>query len=266
GLADDRAVLDLVVLDRPGPAVEILAVEDALEALVVVLHQVGVRLLSRDFTEVNILPANLAAMRLELDGALGEEGPLAVPEVLPDGVIDHELVVEPDGRPRADLDDPELVPFAERLVRPAERVLARGAGAVVPEAPGPLVRPQVPLAALLGVVPDLNLRGGSQVNAAVGLGDGLVLDEHLDVAVLLFGHQVRAFSVVDQLAVLDLPTVFGVSEPILLLLGALVGLHVPELAGVEVGHGRPPGQVLAVEDGREALGRLVVGRPAREGD
>ena len=71
--------------------------------------------------------------------------------------------------------------------------------------PEPLSRAAVPLAALLGRVPDLHLRRGPQVDAAVGLGDGLVLDEQLDVAKIPFGRGKRAAAVVDQLAVLDAP-------------------------------------------------------------
>ena len=120
-------------------------------------------------------------------------------------MIDDELVVEVDRRALADLEDAERVPLAERLVGQDERVLARGALAVVPQAAGALVGPAVPLAAFLGVVPDLHLRRGPQVDAAVGLGHRLVVEQQLDVAVLLVGGQVGALAVVDQLAVLDLP-------------------------------------------------------------
>ncbi len=63
---------------------------------------------------------------------------------------------------------------------------------------------------LLGVedlvpVPDLHLRRAAQIDAAVGLGDGLVFDEQLDVAELLVGRGVRSGAVVDQFTVLDGP-------------------------------------------------------------
>ena len=46
------------------------------------------------------------------------------------------------------------------------------------------------------------------------LGDGLVVDQELDVAVLLVGRQVGAVAVVDQLAVLDAPVLLGVLGPL----------------------------------------------------
>src|SRR4051812_18686653 len=98
-------------------------------------------------------------------------------------MVDDERVVQVDGRAGSDLEDPEVIPLAKRLVGPGERVPAGGAGAVVEQAAGALAGPAVPLAALAGGVPDLDLRGAAEVDAAVSLGDRLVVDPQLDVAI-----------------------------------------------------------------------------------
>ena len=88
-------------------------------------------------------------------GPFGRDRAGAVPVVLQQGVVDHELAVEVDRGPRADLDDPEGVPLAERLVGQDQRVLAGVAGAVVPEPARALVGAH-PGVARLGEVPDLD--------------------------------------------------------------------------------------------------------------
>src|SRR5207248_2516205 len=108
-----------------------------------------------------------------------------IPEVFEEGIVDDQLAIEPDGGAGADLDDAEAIPLAQRLVGEDEWVLAGSAGTVVPQSARAFVGADVPLAALLGVVPDLHLRSGFQVNAAVGLGHRLVVDEEFDVAELL---------------------------------------------------------------------------------
>src|SRR5438128_6127664 len=125
----------------------------------------------------------------------------------------------------------EMIPLAERLVGQHQRVLAGSAGAVVPEAAAAFVGAKVPLAAFLGVIPDLHLRRRSQVNAAVCLGHGLVVDLQLDVAVVLVGGQVGAVAVVDQLAVVHAPALLGVVGPFLDLRLALFGLHGGQFVG-----------------------------------
>ena len=101
------------------------------------------------------------------------------------------------------------VPLAERLVGQDERVLAGVARAVVPEPARALVGAHLGVARL-GEVPDLDLRRAAEIDAAVGLGADLVVDEQLDVAVVLVGGQVGALAVVDELAVLDAPVLLGV--------------------------------------------------------
>ena len=129
---------------------------------------------------------------------------LVVVVIFQDGVIDHELVIQPDADPRADHDDAQLIPLAERLVGQHQRVFAGRAGAVVPQPAGAFVGAEVELR-FLGVIPDLHLRAAAQIDAGVAQRHGLVLDEQLEVAVVLLGGGVIALAVVDQLAVLHAP-------------------------------------------------------------
>ena len=189
-----------------------------------------------NFADEDVAPANLAAVRLQLDRPSAEQRQLAVPEVLQPGVIDDQLVVEINGRPLAHLEDAETVPFAERLVGQDERIFAGRALAVVPQAAAALVGAEVPLAAFLGVVPDLHLRRGAQIDAAVGLGHRLVFDEQFDVAVFLVGGQIGAVAVVDQFVVLDRPVLLGVFGPLVDLVFAFLFRHgLPSLYGSKWG-------------------------------
>ena len=138
-------------------------------------------------------------------GPLRRDGRLAVVVVLHDGVIDDELVVEPDADARADHDDAELVPFAEGLVGQHQRVLARRARRCCSTGrPSPCPRRCSNFA--FSVESQICTCGhAAQVDAGVGLGHGLVVDEQLEVAVVLLGGGVGAVAVVDQFAVLDAP-------------------------------------------------------------
>ena len=163
-------------------------------------------------------------MRLKQDLPCLRQRRLAVPVVLHPCEIDHELAVEINRRPLADLHDAELVPLAERLVSEHERIATRSIGRVVEEP----ARAQVRLArGILGVellvpVPDLHLRRVAKVDAAIGLRHCLVLDQEFDVAVVLVGREVRAVAVVHQFAVLDAPVLLRVGVPLVDLLGTLV--------------------------------------------
>jgi hypothetical protein len=55
-------------------------------------------------------------------------GSAAIVEVFEDGVIDHELVVQPDTDAGSDHDDAERVPFAEWFVGEHEGILAGRTG------------------------------------------------------------------------------------------------------------------------------------------
>ena len=59
--------------------------------------------------------------------------------VLPDGVIDDKLVVQPDAGPRSGLQNAQVVPLAERLIGQHQGVAARSVEIVVEQAAGTLV-------------------------------------------------------------------------------------------------------------------------------
>src|SRR5262249_58911995 len=112
-LADDGAVFDLIVGDRPGPAGKVLAVEHVHKPGRAVLAEDRIRLRRGDFAEEDVSPADFAAVRLEQDRTGLPQRQLAVPEVLQAGMIDHELVVKIHGGPLTDLEAAERIPFAE---------------------------------------------------------------------------------------------------------------------------------------------------------
>ena len=90
-----------------------------------------------------------------------------------------------------------MVPFSEGFVREHKRVFARRAGAVIPESAGPLVGAHAPFATFFGPIPDLHLRRGPQINPAVSFGNGLVIDQEFNVAVIFLGGGVVPVAVVD---------------------------------------------------------------------
>src|SRR5579883_461462 len=174
-LAFEDAALDLVILDRPGPVSEVLTVEDGPEARVAVLGQDLIGLVRGDLADRDVAPVDLVVVSLELDRAARDQGQLAVPVVLPSRVVNEQLVVEIDRRPLADLDDPEAIPLADRLVGPGQGVLPRRAGAVVPQPAGALVGSHASISGF-GEVPDLDLRIPAEVDAAIALGSDLEID------------------------------------------------------------------------------------------
>ena len=102
-----------------------------------------------------------------------------------------------------------------------ERVFSGCTWCIVPQAAAALVGPDVPLAAFLGRIPNLDLRRGPQVDAAVGLGDGFVFDEKLDVAVGLVGGEIGPVAIVHQFALVGFPVGERIFFPL-----------VPELSGI----------------------------------
>src|SRR5262249_51243603 len=158
--------------------------EDVGEPTRTVLSKDAVGLGRGNLADEQVAPANLAAVRLQLDRTLPQQRLAALPDVFHARVVDHQLVVEINGRALADLQDAKVVPFPERLVRQEERVVAGRALGVVVEPATALVGSEVPFATFLGEVPDLNLGGCTQIDAAVGERDSLVVDQQLDVAVL----------------------------------------------------------------------------------
>ena len=96
--------------------------------------------LGADFMHEQIAPADFPAMRLQHDGALGRQRLGPIPEVLHHGAVHHQLLVQPDPRPCADLPDAELVPLAEGFVREDQRISAGRTRGVVEKAAGAEVR------------------------------------------------------------------------------------------------------------------------------
>src|SRR5262249_46532833 len=88
--------------------------------------------------DVDVLEPQRVAVVLELDRAPGRQRPALLPVVGQRGVVHHLLAVEEHRHPVALHDDAEGVPLADRPVRLLERVLAGGAGRVVPQAAGAL--------------------------------------------------------------------------------------------------------------------------------
>ena len=156
------------------------------------------------FLDEDVAPADFATMGLQLDWAVGNQwfavrlGCFAVPEISEGRIVHDEFAVKLDGNLVAYHFDVESIPLAKRLVGQHERVATGRAGrAVVPKTSGALVRADLPYAAFLGSVPNLDLWNAAQVNAAVGLGDGFVVHVQLEVAVVLYGTKVQAIPVID---------------------------------------------------------------------
>ena len=95
-------------------------------------------------------------------------------------------------------------------------------------------------------------------------GDGLVVDEQLDVAVVLVGREVGAVAVVDEFAVLDPPVLGEDVASRSLARGPFVGRELGQPRGLDALAPVPAGQVLAVEDRDEASGRGL--REGRRGE
>ena len=167
--------MHLVVFDRAGPGSQVLAVEDRLEARASLLGQDLVGFVGGDLAHRDVSPLELVVVGLKLDRAAGRDRQRALPVVFEDRVVDDELVVQVDRGASADLDDPECVPLADRIVGANEGIFAGCARAVVPEAAGALVGAHRRISRL-GEIPDLHLRGAAQVNAAIPLRTDLPVD------------------------------------------------------------------------------------------
>src|SRR5262249_13962593 len=102
------------------------------------------------------------------------------------------------------------------------------------------------------------LRVGPEVDAAVGQRDGFVFDQQFNVAVGLVGGQVSAVAIVDEFAVLHGPVLLAVGSPFVGLGQGFDGGHLLKraAAGAVKVPAVPTGEIFAVEDGGEALGRL----------
>ena len=130
GLADDGSVLDLIVFDGPSPTIEVFTVEHGFEA---VFGQHLFHFIVRDFTDENVAPTNLTAVRLELDHPARKQRPRPIPVVFHEHARDDFPIVEPHPGARSDLEYLDLVPLPEVFVRRPERIATQRAGRVVEE-------------------------------------------------------------------------------------------------------------------------------------
>lgn len=78
----------------------------------------------RKFLDEDILPADFAAMGLQLNCTLIKEWHLAIEIVFKDGIIYNEFIVEVNRSTSAYLNNAELIPFTKRLVSKNERIFA----------------------------------------------------------------------------------------------------------------------------------------------
>ena len=172
-------------------------------------------------------------------GPFGRHWGLAVVVILEQGMVHHQLLVQPNADARADHDHVDTIPLAKRLVRQHQRVFAGGAGAVVPQSARPFVRAEREFG-LFGVVPDLHLRAAAQIDARIRQRHGLVLDQQLEIAVVLLRGGVSPLAVVDEFAILDGPVRLHGRIPLSDLVGAGLRGHARELARVERLSSPPP--------------------------
>ena len=100
-------------------------------------------------------------MRLQLDRASARQRPFAVEIVFQPHVVDYMFSIEPDRHALTNHHDTKGIPFAKRLVRQNCRILSGGTFTVVPQPTGSFISSDVPLSALLGVVPNLHLRNAA---------------------------------------------------------------------------------------------------------
>jgi len=142
--------------------------------------------------------------------------------------------------------------------RPVPTDLCPGHLGCCSTAPRSLIGSNVPFASRLGEIPDLHLRIGPQIDPAVGLGDGLVINPQLEVAIISIGGQVSPLPVIDHFTILDTPMSLSVCG-IGLQLGLPFGVrHGGQFSRIKVLHAMPAAQIPAVKDSRKARGGSVV--------
>ena len=123
----------MIILQRPGPAFEIFAIEDRFKTRRVGVPEQFIRFFRTDLAQEKIAPADLAPVGLELKRSFGWHRRLPIVIILHERAVDSLLLIEPDPDSRAGHDDPKMVPFAEWFVRFHERIFARRTRAVVPQ-------------------------------------------------------------------------------------------------------------------------------------
>ena len=217
-----------------------------------------------DLAHEEMAPADFAPVGLQHDRTLLGQRFAPVPIVLHHRAFDHGPGIEPDPGAGADLDDAQGIPLAEGLVGDHHRIAPEGLGRVVEKSAGALVRFAIGLRGIENLVdvPDLDLRRAAQIDPAVGVRHGLVFDEQFDVAEFLVGRGIRSRAVVHQFAVLHGPVLRKLGALLLEIGFPLLALQLADRMGIQA---IPPGEVLAIEDGPEALWRFRIGR-AQRGD
>ena len=169
-----------------------------------VLGQDLVGFVGGDLADRDVPPVDLVVVGLELDRAAGRDRQRAVPVVLEDAWSTMSLSFKIDRGARADLDDPERVPLADRIVGRTRGSLPGAPGLLFQRPPEPLSAPMRSVSRL-GEIPDLDLRGAAEVNAAISLRTDLEVDQQLDVAVVFVGGEIDPLAVVDDHAVFYSP-------------------------------------------------------------
>ena len=167
GLAGDGSVFDDIASGVADPAGQVTAVKERAK-------EAG----PLDFADVDVAEVDRVAVALQLDLAEGEDGLAVVPVVFHDNIVHDALAVEIDGDLIADHLDTEGVPLADGLVCDLGGIA--GVGLVVVKAAGADL-------AIAGI-PDLDLRGSAEIDAAVAFFGGKhPIDEHFEIAVVLAG-------------------------------------------------------------------------------
>ena len=149
----------------------------------------------RDLPDEEVPEPERVAVGLQLDLPGRVDRLVPLPVVLEDRVVHDPLVVEVDGDPLADHEDPERVPLPHRAIGLLEG-LAGPLLVVVEAARSRRVR--------LGV-PDLHLRRAAEIEAAVSALLDLPVGEELEVAVVAGGAEALALPVEGEHAVDDPP-------------------------------------------------------------
>ena len=160
------------------------AVEQDLEAVLLFLLREDKRFCALQFFHINIAVIDLAAVCLKLYLIDRGDWQTAVPEIFHDDVICNQFAVEIYGNAVAYHTDEEGIPLAELIIRNFQRL--RFVHLVIIQTAGTHLRTDIDARR----VPNLYLRGATEVNTGVGLGSFRVehpIDVHFDVSILLDG-------------------------------------------------------------------------------
>ena len=203
--ATNRTVCNLIAVEVSGPAGQVLTIEQRCQAGRVSGEQTR-RFVVEDLSNEDIFPADLGPVSLQLDRPLPNEwyDTIVVEVVFQNRMIDHEFVIQMDCRSSSDLDNMKTVPLAKRFVSVHERIFSRRSRAIVPKSSRSFVAAVLERRRICGV-PNLDLWSPLQINAAVSLGDGFVVNPQFIVLEVLIGGQKKSMAIIDQFGILDVP-------------------------------------------------------------